>query len=90
MDFDYDHSVYWPALNEMCRQMREAKLARWTAAGSMVGESEDYLAGGTDLSVGGFKYEGASNGNGTGSELDLVQEKLAGATLEDGTGQVMA
>lgn len=78
LDFEYDHAVYWPALNDMCRRRREERLARWKAAGSLVGESEDYLAGGTDVSVGGFKYTGGDG------EVDLVQEKMAAATLEAG------
>ncbi|KAK2608719.1 Phosphatidylinositol transfer protein (PITP) [Conoideocrella luteorostrata] len=115
MDFEYDHSVYWPALNEMCRQRREQSMARWTAAGSLIGESEDYLAGGTDVSVSGFTFSASSdaaatavatpivaaedantapaagaNGNDAG-DVDVVQEKLAAATLGDGqdkAGQV--
>ncbi|QUC22422.1 uncharacterized protein UV8b_06663 [Ustilaginoidea virens] len=56
MDFEYDHSVYWPAFSAMCRQRREQRMARWRAAGSQIGESEDYLAGGTDVSVTGFTF----------------------------------
>ncbi|KAH0598662.1 hypothetical protein MHUMG1_03966 [Metarhizium humberi] len=82
LDFEYDHAVYWPALNDMCRRRRGERLARWTAAGSLVGESEDYLAGGTDVSVGGFKYTGG--GGGGDGDVDLVQEKMAAATVEDG------
>jgi hypothetical protein len=57
MDFEYDHSVYWPALNEMCRLRKEERLRRWEAGGKLVGESEDYLAGGTDVSVEGVEYK---------------------------------
>ncbi|EGX89635.1 CRAL/TRIO domain protein [Cordyceps militaris CM01] len=77
MDFAYDHDVYWPALNELCRQRREARAARWVAAGSLVGESEDYLAGGTDISVTGFAYEGPA--------AAALEEKLAATTLEEKT-----
>lgn len=83
MDFEYDHAVYWPALNEMCRQKREQRLARWKAAGSQIGESEDYLVGGTDVSVSGFKYAAEEEKTENGS-VDVVQEKLAAATLENG------
>jgi len=51
-DFEYDHAVYWPALNKLCDERREAREKRWEAAGKVVGESEDYLAGRTDVSVG--------------------------------------
>lgn len=73
MDFEYDHATYWPALNEMCKQRREERLRRWEAAGKEVGESEDYLAGGTDVSVKGVKF---------GGDVDGVAEKLAETGLE--------
>jgi hypothetical protein len=77
MDFEYDHETYWPALNELCRQKREEKFRRWEAAGKEIGESEDYLTGGTDVSAKGFKF---------GGEKDAVQdveEKLAATKLEE-------
>ncbi|POR31021.1 Putative inositol polyphosphate 5-phosphatase C9G1.10c [Tolypocladium paradoxum] len=84
MDFEYEHGVYWPALNDMCRERREEKLSRWTAAGKEIGESEVYLAGGTDVSVAGRTYEAtavASEANGD-VDVDAVQEKLAEAKLD--------
>lgn len=45
LEFDYDHSVYWPALVKMCDEKREARLQRWIAGGKQIGELEDYLAG---------------------------------------------
>lgn len=77
MDFEYEHDVYWPSLNELCKQRRESKLARWRAAGSIIGESEDYLAGGTDTSVTGFKYEGGDVENGD------LEKKMAEAALDE-------
>ena len=47
VDFEYDHSVYWPALIKLVETRRAAYLARWVKAGSHVGESEDYLRGGS-------------------------------------------
>ena len=77
MDFEYDHDEYWPAFTDMCRRRQEMRRARWEAAGKVVGESEEYLTGGTDVSVSGFKYSGAT-------DVEAVQEKLAAAKLEDG------
>ncbi|KAG6006570.1 hypothetical protein E4U21_006868 [Claviceps maximensis] len=93
MDFDYDHSVYWPALNEMCRLKRERRMARWTAAGGHIGESEDYLFGSTDVSVNGFVFSSALAPSSDAPDakvaveddvaaVEVVQEKLAEATLE--------
>lgn len=76
MNFDYDHDTYWPALNELCEQRREAKMARWAAAGKVIGESEDYLAGGNDTSVTGFTY-GASGGK------VCLEEQMAATTLDE-------
>lgn len=75
MGFEYDHDTYWPALNELCKQRRETKTARWTAAGQIIGESEDYLCGGTDISVTGFKYERESQAG--------LEETLEAVTLEE-------
>jgi hypothetical protein len=80
MDFEYDHETYWPALNELCRQKREDKFRRWEAAGKEIGESEDYLAGGTDVSIKGVKFEGAKDGK---DGVKEVEEKLAAAKLEE-------
>ncbi|KAI1259332.1 CRAL-TRIO domain-containing protein [Xylariaceae sp. FL1019] len=43
--FDYDHSVYWPALQKLCGERRAARFERWEAGGKQVGELEDYLKG---------------------------------------------
>ncbi|KAI5461611.1 CRAL-TRIO domain-containing protein [Mariannaea sp. PMI_226] len=89
MDFEYDHSVYWPALNEMCRQRREEKLRRWKAGGCLVGESEEFLTGGTDESIEGVKYEGASSAASAsiptveGDKVDEVDEKTALKEVEE-------
>jgi hypothetical protein len=90
MDFEYDHDVYWPALNDLCRQRREERLARWEAAGREVGESEVYLAGGTDESVKGVKYKPAKEGSLDEKKeeekdggVSAVEEKLAEAKIED-------
>lgn len=57
LDFEYDHDVYWPALNEECKQRRVSSAARWLAAGGVVGESEEYLAGGAEASVTGYHFD---------------------------------
>ncbi|KAF1982418.1 CRAL/TRIO domain-containing protein [Aulographum hederae CBS 113979] len=51
-EFTYDHSVYWPALNELCKTRRNEMKARWEKAGKKVGENEAYLRGGDVPSVG--------------------------------------
>ncbi|KAK0719633.1 hypothetical protein B0H67DRAFT_484476 [Lasiosphaeris hirsuta] len=45
LEFEYDHSVYWPALMKLCTERREARKQRWIAGGKHIGESEDYLSG---------------------------------------------
>ncbi|KAM3525691.1 hypothetical protein NHJ13051_003864 [Beauveria bassiana] len=74
LNFEYEHKVYWPALNKECKQRREASAARWLAAGGVVGESEDYLVGGADVSVTGYYFD---NGN---SKL-FGAEKSAGLVM---------
>lgn len=97
LDFEYDHETYWPALNELCKQKREQRLARWAAAGKLVGESEDYLSGGTDVSVTGFKYAANNDDKGVADkpqeeepETSVLAEKLAEAKLEEQTAEAQA
>ncbi|PHH71054.1 hypothetical protein CDD80_5552 [Ophiocordyceps camponoti-rufipedis] len=79
MDFEYEHATYWPALHELCRARRELRIKRWEAAGGIIGESEVYLAGGTDESVGGVRYRGDGDG-----EVDAVEEKMAAVQVGGG------
>lgn len=95
LDFEYDHETYWPALNDLCKQKREQKLTRWAAAGKAIGESEEYLTGGTDLSVTGFKYTANDKDilekeQQVDAETSVLAEKLAGANLEEETVQAQA
>ncbi|KAJ5894321.1 hypothetical protein N7495_006012 [Penicillium taxi] len=45
VDFTYDHSIYWPALNKLAEQRRETYHERWVKGGKLVGEFENYLKG---------------------------------------------
>ncbi|KAK4164955.1 CRAL-TRIO domain-containing protein [Cladorrhinum sp. PSN259] len=53
LEFEYDHSVYWPAFHKLCDDRRESRWQRWTAGGQQIGESEDYLSGGIEAGVAG-------------------------------------
>ncbi|EGS17624.1 putative phosphatidylinositol transporter protein [Thermochaetoides thermophila DSM 1495] len=53
LEFEYEHAVYWPALHELCRKRRQERWERWVKGGKVIGESEDFLAGGVDVSVNG-------------------------------------
>lgn len=53
VDFVYDHSVYWPALDALATERRKERMQRWEAAGKIIGESEIYLWGGEEKSIGG-------------------------------------
>ena len=48
VQFEYDHSVYWPALIKMAEQRRRAFRARWEKGGKQIGEYEGYLRGGDE------------------------------------------
>ncbi|KAF6822820.1 cral trio domain-containing protein [Colletotrichum plurivorum] len=52
LEFEYDHAVYWPALNAACKEKRDARTARWVAGGKLVGELEDYLGGAVEKGIG--------------------------------------
>jgi hypothetical protein len=57
LQFEYDHSIYWPAFNKLCNDRREARKARWITGGSLVGELEDYLTGHLEKGAGADKVE---------------------------------
>ncbi len=45
VEFEYEHSVYWPALNALADERRREIRQRWESAGKAIGESEKYLKG---------------------------------------------
>lgn len=51
VEFEYDHSSYWPALNKLAAQRRNEYRERWIQGGKLVGEHENYLRGGTGKSL---------------------------------------
>ncbi|EED22910.1 CRAL/TRIO domain protein [Talaromyces stipitatus ATCC 10500] len=51
VQFEYDHSVYWPTLNKLADNRRQQMRERWVRAGRHIGESEFYLRGGTEKSL---------------------------------------
>jgi hypothetical protein len=53
LEFEYDHSVYWPALAKLAKDRREARKARWVAGGKQLGELEDYLNGVLEQGISG-------------------------------------
>lgn len=53
VDFEYDHATYWPALLQLCEERHKGSRARWEEAGKNFGESENYMKGGKERSVGG-------------------------------------
>lgn len=50
-EFEYDHSVYWPALEKLSMQRRKERMERFEKAGAHIGESEVYLWGGDEASL---------------------------------------
>ena len=60
VEFEYDHSAYWPTLCQMAKGKRAAYVARWIKAGKQIGESEAYLKGGKEMSVGDTAAEAAA------------------------------
>ncbi|OAL33482.1 hypothetical protein AYO20_07168 [Fonsecaea nubica] len=51
VEFEYDHDVYWPALNELCEWRRAEYRRRWEEGGKRIGEYEGYLKGGDEKSL---------------------------------------
>ena len=79
LNFDYDHPVYWPALDKECARRREAYKARWIQAGKRVGEYEEYLRGGSQKSISQLLDEVESSSQPVhvdGDEIDIAKLKV--------------
>ncbi|OAP62793.1 hypothetical protein AYL99_02020 [Fonsecaea erecta] len=51
VEFEYDHDVYWPALNDLCEWKRTEYRRRWEEGGKRIGEYEEYLRGAGEKSL---------------------------------------
>lgn len=51
-EFEYDHDIYWPSLTKLAEKKSAEKKERFEKAGKHIGESEVYLWGGDEPSVG--------------------------------------
>lgn len=76
LNFEYDHAVYWPALQTLCAERRAARRERWLAGGKQMGESEDYLAGATDAGIGGTAHKAEENEAETGAEIKAEEAQI--------------
>jgi hypothetical protein len=65
VDFEYNHDIYWPALDKLCTQRRKEYHGRWVKAGKAIGENETYLRGGDHASLDG-KHKGTDFQSGVG------------------------
>lgn len=61
VEFRYNHSVYWPALNKLAGIRRQEYAKRWVEGGKRVGESENYLRGGSSSSI--SQHESTTSGS---------------------------
>ncbi|KAF9884453.1 hypothetical protein FE257_001784 [Aspergillus nanangensis] len=60
VEFRYEHSVYWPTLNQLADQRKAAYRERWIQGGKHIGEYENYLKTGTSGSL--SQRQESSNG----------------------------
>jgi CRISPR/Cas system-associated protein Cas5 (RAMP superfamily) len=67
LEFEYDHLVYWPALNALAAQRKQEQVERWIKAGKRVGELEGYLKGGDVKSL--------SEGERRGEDVEVDKSK---------------
>lgn len=69
LEFEYDHAVYWPALNALAAQRKQEQVERWIKGGKRVGELEGYLKGG-DVKCLSEEEKKVENGEGDLIERD--------------------
>lgn len=88
VDFEYDHSVYWPALKQLSEERRAERTQRWEKGGKRIGEFEDYLSGKNEQSVNppqsgdADKTEVEGRGSMGPLDADAVSERLKEVKLE--------
>ncbi|KAL4968932.1 CRAL/TRIO domain protein [Aspergillus stella-maris] len=58
VEFKYDHSAYWPALNKLAEIKRNEYRERWIQGGKRIGEYEHYLKTGASPSLAQKEKEG--------------------------------
>ncbi|KAL8786010.1 MAG: hypothetical protein Q9195_008391 [Heterodermia aff. obscurata] len=63
VEFEYRHEVYWGAFNGLAEGRRRERWERWVQGGKNVGESENYLRGGEEASVGRDAVKGEADGS---------------------------
>ncbi|KAL5343141.1 CRAL-TRIO domain-containing protein [Aspergillus crustosus] len=63
VEFKYDHSSYWPALNKLAEIKQKEHKERWIQGGKRIGEYEHYLKTGTSPSL--SQRESETNGTTT-------------------------
>ena len=80
VEFEYDHAVYWPALNKLAEERRKEQEARWVKGGERVGELEAYLKGGQPEGVRDLEAKSQEK-----EEVDGMAEKLAGLKTREET-----
>ncbi|MCJ1317759.1 hypothetical protein MMC15_003086 [Xylographa vitiligo] len=66
VEFLYEHETYWPTLNQLARERKQKLEERWVKGGKRIGESEVYLKGGDEKSIGESKVD----------TVDEVTEKI--------------
>ena len=86
MEFEYDHSVYWPAFIRLAANRRGEYQARWEKAGKRIGEHEDYLRGGAERSLAASEGSAAPVVDGVNKDL----EKQAEMQKENGQAMLTA
>ena len=62
VSFEYDHAIYWPAIQKLTAQKKEAEYERWVKGDKRIGEYEAYLKGGDVKSLAEREIEGAPAG----------------------------
>jgi len=81
LEFEYDHSIYWPAMLKLAGERREARKARWVAGGKQIGELEDYLSGALEQGI-TPPIEEASASKAAGAVAEESQEMGASAEAQ--------
>ena len=82
LNFEYDHSVYWPALEKETSRRKEVWRRRWEKGGKKIGEYEEYLKGGEHPSL-AEEIEAAGSVSGLISEVNSAAVSMTKLTVKE-------
>lgn len=83
LNFEYDHKVYWAALQKETDARRAAYRERWEAGGKRIGEFEDYLRGAKVKSLGQTVEEAGGVAEKADKDMEAAEQGMKSVSVAE-------